>query len=54
MGSRDWIGNSCSNQHVSKLFSGAPNKFMSPPNSLVSNFDASIPGTLPVCQSCKF
>ena len=36
----------------SKLFSGAPNKFMSPPNSTVANFDASFPGTLPV--SFKF
>ncbi|XP_076805536.1 aspartyl/glutamyl-tRNA(Asn/Gln) amidotransferase subunit B-like isoform X1 [Clavelina lepadiformis] len=32
----------------SKLFSSAKNQFMAPPNSLVSNFDASIPGTLPV------
>uniref|UniRef100_F6TCH6 Aspartyl/Glutamyl-tRNA(Gln) amidotransferase subunit B/E catalytic domain-containing protein n=2 Tax=Ciona intestinalis TaxID=7719 RepID=F6TCH6_CIOIN len=31
-----------------KLFSSALNKFMAPPNSLVSEFDASMPGTLPV------
>ncbi|KAI7811188.1 glutamyl-tRNA(Gln) amidotransferase subunit B, mitochondrial [Triplophysa rosa] len=32
----------------SKLFSGSHVKFMAPPNSLVSHFDASLPGTLPV------
>ncbi|XP_006796131.1 glutamyl-tRNA(Gln) amidotransferase subunit B, mitochondrial [Neolamprologus brichardi] len=31
-----------------KLFSGAPVRFSAPPNSLVSFFDASLPGTLPV------
>ncbi|XP_062333799.1 glutamyl-tRNA(Gln) amidotransferase subunit B, mitochondrial [Osmerus eperlanus] len=31
-----------------KLFSGSQVKFCSPPNSLVSFFDASLPGTLPV------
>uniref|UniRef100_H2YI14 Aspartyl/Glutamyl-tRNA(Gln) amidotransferase subunit B/E catalytic domain-containing protein n=1 Tax=Ciona savignyi TaxID=51511 RepID=H2YI14_CIOSA len=31
-----------------KIFSSALNKFMAPPNSLVSQFDASMPGTLPV------
>ncbi|XP_054846461.1 glutamyl-tRNA(Gln) amidotransferase subunit B, mitochondrial [Eublepharis macularius] len=35
----------CSN---SKLFSGSQVKFAAPPNSLVSFFDASLPGTLPV------
>nr|XP_033796577.1 glutamyl-tRNA(Gln) amidotransferase subunit B, mitochondrial [Geotrypetes seraphini] len=32
----------------SKLFSGARVQFAAPPNSLVSFFDASLPGTLPV------
>ncbi|CAO2612717.1 Glutamyl-tRNA(Gln) amidotransferase subunit B, mitochondrial [Lemmus lemmus] len=32
----------------SKLFSGAQVRFAAPPNSLVSFFDASLPGTLPV------
>ncbi|XP_024424382.2 glutamyl-tRNA(Gln) amidotransferase subunit B, mitochondrial [Desmodus rotundus] len=32
----------------SKLFSGSPVHFAAPPNSLVSFFDASLPGTLPV------
>lgn len=32
----------------SKLFSSAPYSFGAPPNSQVSSFDASIPGTLPV------
>uniref|UniRef100_A0A336KRT3 Glutamyl-tRNA(Gln) amidotransferase subunit B, mitochondrial n=1 Tax=Culicoides sonorensis TaxID=179676 RepID=A0A336KRT3_CULSO len=32
----------------SKLFSRAPNKFNAPVNSCVDNFDAAIPGTLPV------
>ncbi|XP_072240971.1 glutamyl-tRNA(Gln) amidotransferase subunit B, mitochondrial [Leuresthes tenuis] len=32
----------------SKLFSGSPVRFSAPPNSLVSVFDASLPGTLPV------
>ncbi|KAM9769239.1 glutamyl-tRNA(Gln) amidotransferase subunit B, mitochondrial isoform 1-T2 [Menidia menidia] len=32
----------------SKLFSGSPVSFSAPPNSLVSFFDASLPGTLPV------
>ncbi|XP_077156216.1 glutamyl-tRNA(Gln) amidotransferase subunit B, mitochondrial isoform X2 [Paroedura picta] len=32
----------------SKLFSGSQVQFASPPNSLVSFFDASLPGTLPV------
>ncbi|XP_061586762.1 glutamyl-tRNA(Gln) amidotransferase subunit B, mitochondrial [Cololabis saira] len=32
----------------SKLFSGSSVRFSSPPNSLVSFFDASLPGTLPV------
>lgn len=32
----------------SKLFSASPVRFSSPPNSLVSFFDASLPGTLPV------
>uniref|UniRef100_A0A5F9C8E3 Glutamyl-tRNA(Gln) amidotransferase subunit B, mitochondrial n=1 Tax=Oryctolagus cuniculus TaxID=9986 RepID=A0A5F9C8E3_RABIT len=32
----------------SKLFSGAEVRFAAPPNSLVSFFDASLPGTLPV------
>ncbi|KAK7929471.1 hypothetical protein WMY93_005866 [Mugilogobius chulae] len=31
-----------------KLFSASPVRFSSPPNSLVSFFDASLPGTLPV------
>ncbi|XP_067353281.1 glutamyl-tRNA(Gln) amidotransferase subunit B, mitochondrial isoform X3 [Channa argus] len=31
-----------------KLFSGSPVGFSAPPNSLVSFFDASLPGTLPV------
>nr|XP_033481109.1 glutamyl-tRNA(Gln) amidotransferase subunit B, mitochondrial [Epinephelus lanceolatus] len=31
-----------------KLFSGSPARFSAPPNSLVSHFDASLPGTLPV------
>ncbi|XP_040042466.2 glutamyl-tRNA(Gln) amidotransferase subunit B, mitochondrial [Gasterosteus aculeatus] len=31
-----------------KLFSGSPVGFSAPPNSLVSLFDASLPGTLPV------
>ncbi|XP_061439863.1 glutamyl-tRNA(Gln) amidotransferase subunit B, mitochondrial isoform X1 [Rhineura floridana] len=35
----------CSN---SKLFSGSQVQFAAPPNSLVSFFDASLPGTLPV------
>ncbi|TRY65148.1 hypothetical protein DNTS_031792 [Danionella cerebrum] len=35
-------------QSKSKLFSGSQVRFMSPPNSLVSHFDASLPGTLPV------
>lgn len=34
----------------SKLFSGAANKYGAPPNTLVSPFDAAIPGTLPVCS----
>lgn len=33
---------------LSKLFSGSEVKFLAPPNSLVSFFDASLPGTLPV------
>ena len=32
----------------SKLFSGSEVKFHAPPNSSVSFFDASLPGTLPV------
>ncbi|OWK15425.1 GATB [Cervus elaphus hippelaphus] len=32
----------------SKLFSGSQVHFAAPPNSLVSFFDASLPGTLPV------
>lgn len=32
----------------SKLFSGSQVRFVAPPNSLVSFFDASLPGTLPV------
>ncbi|PNJ83593.1 GATB isoform 5, partial [Pongo abelii] len=32
----------------SKLFSGSQVRFSAPPNSLVSFFDASLPGTLPV------
>ncbi|KAG1956816.1 glutamyl-tRNA(Gln) amidotransferase subunit B, mitochondrial [Pimephales promelas] len=35
-------------QSTSKLFSGSHVKFLAPPNSLVSHFDASLPGTLPV------
>lgn len=36
-----------------KLFSGSPVGFLAPPNSLVSFFDASLPGTLPVSDpSC--
>uniref|UniRef100_H2LUB6 Glutamyl-tRNA(Gln) amidotransferase subunit B, mitochondrial n=1 Tax=Oryzias latipes TaxID=8090 RepID=H2LUB6_ORYLA len=31
-----------------KLFSGSPVRFSAPPNSLVSFFDASLPGTLPM------
>uniref|UniRef100_A0A2K6A7M0 Glutamyl-tRNA amidotransferase subunit B n=1 Tax=Mandrillus leucophaeus TaxID=9568 RepID=A0A2K6A7M0_MANLE len=31
----------------SKLFSGSQVRFSAPPNSLVSFFDASLPGTLP-------
>ncbi|RLW09084.1 hypothetical protein DV515_00002639, partial [Chloebia gouldiae] len=31
----------------SKLFSGSQVQFAAPPNSLVSFFDASLPGTLP-------
>uniref|UniRef100_A0A7N5J8N2 Glutamyl-tRNA amidotransferase subunit B n=1 Tax=Ailuropoda melanoleuca TaxID=9646 RepID=A0A7N5J8N2_AILME len=31
----------------SKLFSGSQVRFAAPPNSLVSFFDASLPGTLP-------
>lgn len=31
-----------------KLFSGSPVRFSAPPNSLVSFFDGSLPGTLPV------
>uniref|UniRef100_A0A3B3HL42 Glutamyl-tRNA amidotransferase subunit B n=1 Tax=Oryzias latipes TaxID=8090 RepID=A0A3B3HL42_ORYLA len=34
-----------------KLFSGSPVRFSAPPNSLVSFFDASLPGTLPVSDS---
>ncbi|XP_031415911.1 glutamyl-tRNA(Gln) amidotransferase subunit B, mitochondrial [Clupea harengus] len=33
---------------LTKLFSGSQVKFLAPPNSLVSFFDASLPGTLPV------
>ncbi|XP_072040235.1 glutamyl-tRNA(Gln) amidotransferase subunit B, mitochondrial-like [Amphiura filiformis] len=37
----------------SKLFSGSEVKFLAPPNSLVSFFDASLPGTLPALnKSC--
>lgn len=37
-----------------KLFSGSPVGFSAPPNSLVSFFDASLPGTLPVSDiSCE-
>lgn len=40
----------------SKLFSAAPNKFNAPVNSCVADFDAAIPGTLPVlnrfCVEC--
>nr|XP_039256048.1 glutamyl-tRNA(Gln) amidotransferase subunit B, mitochondrial-like isoform X1 [Styela clava] len=32
----------------SKLFSSARNRFMEPPNFLVSDFDAALPGTFPV------
>ena len=32
----------------SKLFSSAGNQFLAAPNSVVSYFDASLPGTLPV------
>uniref|UniRef100_A0A671M5H7 Glutamyl-tRNA(Gln) amidotransferase subunit B, mitochondrial n=1 Tax=Sinocyclocheilus anshuiensis TaxID=1608454 RepID=A0A671M5H7_9TELE len=35
-------------QSTSKLFSGSRVRFLAPPNSLVSYFDASLPGTLPV------
>ncbi|XP_077518610.1 glutamyl-tRNA(Gln) amidotransferase subunit B, mitochondrial [Amblyomma americanum] len=35
-------------QSSSKLFSNSPYEFAQPPNSQVSAFDASIPGTLPV------
>ncbi|XP_076003906.1 glutamyl-tRNA(Gln) amidotransferase subunit B, mitochondrial [Genypterus blacodes] len=35
-------------QSSTKLFSGSPVRFLAPPNSLVSFFDASLPGTLPV------
>ncbi|CAM4494315.1 unnamed protein product [Leuciscus chuanchicus] len=35
-------------QSTSKLFSGSHVRFLAPPNSLVSYFDASLPGTLPV------
>uniref|UniRef100_A0A672LKM1 Aspartyl/Glutamyl-tRNA(Gln) amidotransferase subunit B/E catalytic domain-containing protein n=1 Tax=Sinocyclocheilus grahami TaxID=75366 RepID=A0A672LKM1_SINGR len=35
-------------QSTSKLFSGSRVRFLAPPNSLVSHFDASLPGTLPV------
>ncbi|RXN12302.1 glutamyl-tRNA(Gln) amidotransferase subunit mitochondrial [Labeo rohita] len=35
-------------QSTSKLFSGSHVRFLAPPNSLVSHFDASLPGTLPV------
>lgn len=35
-------------QSTSKLFSGSHVGFLAPPNSLVSHFDASLPGTLPV------
>lgn len=31
-----------------KLFSGARNEFLAPPNTLVAPFDAAHPGTLPV------
>ncbi|KAJ8000651.1 hypothetical protein DPEC_G00182580 [Dallia pectoralis] len=33
---------------ITKLFSGSQVRFQAPPNSLVSFFDASLPGTLPV------
>ena len=33
-----------------KLFSASKVQFMAPPNSLVSPFDASLPGTLPVSK----
>ena len=35
-------------QSNTKLFSGSKVGFSAPPNSLVSFFDASLPGTLPV------
>lgn len=35
----------------SKLFSGAGTTFASPINTLVSFFDASLPGTLPVSKN---
>ncbi|XP_077381513.1 glutamyl-tRNA(Gln) amidotransferase subunit B, mitochondrial [Festucalex cinctus] len=35
-------------QSHTKMFSGSAVNFLSPPNSLVSFFDASLPGTLPV------
>uniref|UniRef100_A0A6Q2ZKZ8 Glutamyl-tRNA(Gln) amidotransferase subunit B, mitochondrial n=1 Tax=Esox lucius TaxID=8010 RepID=A0A6Q2ZKZ8_ESOLU len=35
-------------QSITKLFSGSQVRFQAPPNSLVSFFDASLPGTLPV------
>ncbi|XP_061685460.1 glutamyl-tRNA(Gln) amidotransferase subunit B, mitochondrial isoform X2 [Syngnathoides biaculeatus] len=35
-------------QACTKMFSGSAVHFLSPPNSLVSFFDASLPGTLPV------
>ena len=38
----------------SKLFSGSEVAFLAPPNSLVSFFDASLPGTLPVSFSLIF
>ncbi|KAG8507323.1 Glutamyl-tRNA(Gln) amidotransferase subunit B, mitochondrial [Galemys pyrenaicus] len=37
----------------SKLFSGSQVYFSAPPNSLVSFFDASLPGTLPVSTSTQ-
>ncbi len=40
-------------QSTSKLFSGSRVRFLAPPNSLVSHFDASLPGTLPVCKWIK-
>jgi aspartyl-tRNA(Asn)/glutamyl-tRNA(Gln) amidotransferase subunit B len=36
----------------SKLFSGSAFKFAAPANSLVSFFDAALPGTLPVEFHC--